>query len=109
MVCFLVAALTRSKLHHIYKIVVIIGKRDGKISEVRGDWVHSLTTFCEQYWFFKCGRPNVFPQKLRIFRNLCCVRTDEGREEGNADILRPGCSKVLQFCMDVFCEETLTY
>jgi len=28
---------------------------------------------------FRCGRPHFFDaKKLRIFRNLCCVRTDKG-------------------------------
>jgi len=28
--------------------------------------------------FFSCGRPYFLVQKLRIFWNLCCVRTDKG-------------------------------
>jgi len=37
---------------------------------------------CGQRGFFRCRRPHILVQKTRIFRNLCCARTDRGEGGG---------------------------
>jgi len=60
-----------------------IGKQKISIKDVRsqGRGVVQREHFSDKGGFFKCGYPHFLVQKLRIFRNLWCVRTDRRRIE----------------------------